>query len=47
MMQSGDQDELGTRVLLSTGAQRRFDRDLRVAELDHRSMIPATPASGR
>ena len=46
MMQSGDQDESGTRVPMSTGAQTLLERDLRVAELVHRSMIPVNHRRG-
>ena len=46
MRQSGDQDESGARVLMSTGAQRRLERDLQVAELVHRSMIPVNHRRG-
>ena len=40
-MQSRVPDESGRPVLPSTGAERRREMDLRVAELVHRSMIPA------
>ncbi len=46
MTQSGDPDESGMTVLLSTGAERRLERDLHVAALVHRSMIPANQRRG-
>ncbi len=49
MMQSRDRDESGTRVPMvpmSTGAQKLLERDLRVAELVHRSMIPVNHRRG-
>ena len=46
MTQSGDPDESGMTELLSTGAERRLERDLHVAALVHRSMIPANHRRG-
>ena len=46
MRQSGDPGGSGIRVLPSTGAERRRELDLRVAELVHRSMIPTNHRRG-
>ena len=45
-MQSEDSEESGMPILPSTGAERRLALDLSVAELVHRSMIPANQRRG-